>query len=167
MTMVFSRPGDFARFLRQQIATAPRSRAAAFLEAAEVVALAARAAIGSEQDGWPALAPRTVAEKTRLGYVGVYSGTDPLLRTGDLRESIEWRADAHSGHAGSDSTIAADQEFGTNGSAHSGPIPPRPFIGPAGIHNRERIAHILAHHEMRLAAGEPIEHRSVHDVTPR
>ena len=160
----FSRPADFARFLLEQVARAPEVRKAAFLEAAEVVATAAKAMIGDENEGWAPLAPRTVEEKTRLGYVGHHSATDPLLRPGALRDSIEWRADDQCGQAGSDSPGAYWQEFGTDGAGTNHPIPPRPFMAPAGIHNRERIAHILARGMVRMARGEPIDHRSVHDV---
>ena len=45
--------------------------------------------IGRENPKWPPLAESTVEEKTHLGYVGHVSATDPLLRVGTLRDSIE------------------------------------------------------------------------------
>lgn len=97
---------------------------------AEAAVIEAKAVIGHELPEWAALAPSTIAQKQRLGYTGQVSDTDPLLRTGKLRESIHSETDTVGirtvAVVGSDDPVAADQEFGTSR------IPARPFIGPTG-----------------------------------
>ena len=82
---------------------------------------------------WAALKETTIYEKTRLGYVGQVSATDPLLRTGMMRESIEGAAEGLTGVVGTDDPKAKWQEFGATrvGRNRTGTIPPRPFIGMA------------------------------------
>ncbi len=100
----------------------------------EHVADDARAMIGTERPEWAALAESTVEEKTRLGYVGQVSGTDPLLRTGELRGSIESAAERRGnvieGVVGSTSKIATFLENGTS------KIPARPFLAGAMIQSQ-------------------------------
>ena len=91
----------------------------------------AKAMIGREDNGWPLLAPPTIAQKERLGYVGRISATDPLFRTGDMRETIKGEAQATGAGAegviGSSSGIAAFHENGTSR------MPPRPVFMPTMI----------------------------------
>lgn len=82
---------------------------------------------------WPELAESTQAERERLGY----TPNDPLLRTGDLRDSIKREVGNLEAVIGSESDIAAYQEFGTD------KIPARPFMGPAAFHNKNKIAAVL------------------------
>ena len=91
----------------------------------------ARAYIGQERPEWPPLADITVADKTALGYVGHVSPTDPLLRTGEMRDSIEGQVDGLVGVIGSNDKKALWQEFGAHGTGRNraGELPPRPFIG--------------------------------------
>ena len=89
-------------------------------------------AVGPFQ-AWAPLAMRTEQEKARLGY----PLNAPLLREGNLRDSIEHEVSGMEAVIGSKSPIAAYQEFGTN------TIPPRPFIGPAAFKNKEAIQRIL------------------------
>jgi HK97 gp10 family phage protein len=74
---------------------------------------------------WPALSENTIARKARGGYLGQVSSTDPLLRTGELKNSIRGRTFGLVGILGSNSGVANHHEFGTSR------MPPRPFIGPA------------------------------------
>ena len=87
--------------------------------------------VGQELPIWPPLAPSTVAEKQKLGYGGQVSATDPLLRTGELRDSIQpvvhLGMEGVVGEVGTDVPYAGDQEHGTSR------IPPRPFISPPFI----------------------------------
>lgn len=100
----------------------------------EHVANDARHMIGREVPEWASLAPSTVEEKERLGYVGQISATDPLLRTGELRGSIEAVADqrgsAVEGAVASNSKVALYQEVGTSR------IPARPFLAGALIQSQ-------------------------------
>lgn len=90
----------------------------------------------SEEGGFPAwadLADSTEAEKARLGY----PIDAPLLRTGELRDSIEKEVERGEAVVGSKMDIAEYQEFGTER------IPPRPFIGPAAFSNKDKIERML------------------------
>lgn len=99
----------------------------------------AKAYIGEYQDGWPALAESTLEEKTRLGYA---PPDNPLLRTGEMRESIEHFASESFGGAegaiGSNDPVANWQEHGT-----SRGIPPRPFIGLSMGNSEEKAVVIF------------------------
>lgn len=95
---------------------------------------------------WPALADSTQAERARLGY----SPDEPLLRTGELRDSIKHEVDRLHAVIGSKEDKAAWQEFGTD------KIPPRPFMGPAVIHNEKQILQILGKTVARGISGGQI-----------
>ena len=74
-------------------------------------------------DAWAPLAESTKADRVRLGY----SEDEPLLRSGELRDSIESEVVGLAAIVGTRSEIGLWQEVGTT---H---IPPRPFIGPAYV----------------------------------
>ena len=82
---------------------------------------------------WSPLADATVADRVAKGY----AADEPLLRTGELRDSIKHEVHGLEAMVGSTSNIAAYQEFGT------AKIPPRPFIGPAAFRNAEKIKRIV------------------------
>jgi hypothetical protein len=112
----------------------------------------AKAEIGEYQESvgpfsaWPQLAESTQAERERLGY----TPNDPLLRTGEMRETIEHETHEFTAVIGSKDDKAAWQEFGTDR------IPPRPFMGPAVIRNNEKILKILGHTAARGISGGQI-----------
>jgi phage gpG-like protein len=122
------------------------------LDAAEMVALhyglkevahgiekAAKEEIGHYQPAvgpfpaWAELADSTKADRMRQGF----SENDPLLRTGELRDSISSEVVGLEAVVGSDSDVMVWQELGTK------TIPPRPVLGPAAISNEDRIKEIL------------------------
>ena len=116
----------FGQLAEQFARGARQCRPALELDLAEIGEAASHIAkdlIGQEFPGWPPLAPSTIAEKTRLGYVGQVSATDPLLRTGSLRDSITFEVEELAVTVGSPEPVAAYQEFGT-----SRGIPPRPVF---------------------------------------
>ena len=78
---------------------------------------------------WEDLAQSTQEERERLGY----PADEPLLRTGDLRDSISHEVHNLDATIGSTSEIAEYHEFGTSR------MPPRPFIGPAAERNHDAI----------------------------
>lgn len=134
--MIRSLEGSLQRF--------PIARQEALEAAAVVVRDEAKSLIGTEYAGWPALADATVEDKQRLGYVDQVSATDPLLRTGELRASIQIReATPERAVVASDDPIAGYQEFGTDR------IPPRPFIGAAVFRKKDAI---------KVAIAEPLIH---------
>lgn len=82
---------------------------------------------------WPELADSTKADRVAKGF----TENDPLLRSGDLRDSIKNEVHAFDAVIGSESDIAKYQELGTE------KIPPRPFLGPAVLHNEHEIKRVL------------------------
>ncbi|MGE1069479.1 hypothetical protein [Pantoea agglomerans] len=74
-------------------------------------------------DAWAPLAESTKADRIRQSY----SEDEPLLRSGELRESIQSEVVGLAAIVGTKSKIGLWQEVGTK---H---IPPRPFIGPAYV----------------------------------
>ncbi|WP_426607106.1 hypothetical protein [Pantoea anthophila] len=74
-------------------------------------------------DAWAPLAESTKADRVRLGY----SEDEPLLRSGELRDSIESEVVGLAAIVGTKCEIGLWQEVGTT---H---IPPRPFIGAAYV----------------------------------
>lgn len=82
---------------------------------------------------WSPLAESTVADRVAKGY----SPDQPLLRDGTMRDSIDKDVSGLEAVIGSTSDIAVYQELGTD------KIPPRPFLGPAVLHNERLIKRIL------------------------
>jgi len=74
-------------------------------------------------DAWAPLAESTKADRVRRGY----SEDEPLLRSGQLRDSIQSEVQGLAAIVGTKSDIGLWQEVGT------GHVPPRPFIGPACV----------------------------------
>jgi hypothetical protein len=125
-------------FLRESANTA-RDKIKARLEA-EMIMVAAMARqdyIGHERKEWPPLARSTVDYKRQHGYTGKVSATDPLLRTGLMRDSVEGGAEGLTGVVGSNDPVAVYQELGTS------KIPPRPFISSAMMESIPAIDHSL------------------------
>ena len=85
--------------------------------------------------GWDPLAEATQDEREKLGF----TPDDPLLRSGDLRESVDHIVDraALEGVVGSTSPVLVFQEFGT------GHIPARPVLGPAAYRNVPAIKRLV------------------------
>jgi len=105
-----------AALLRETIPEAVR-------EITVVGAEQAKYLIGRENAWWTPLARRTVMEKRRLGYAGRLSPTDPLFRTGSMRESIKPIASGLTGLVASKDPVALWQEKGTKRG-----IPARSFL---------------------------------------
>lgn len=105
-------------------------------KSAEMVQKNAKARLGDYQDytgpfnSWPELADSTKADRVAQGY----AENEPLLRTGDLRDSIEVTRHHDEAVVGSTSDIALWQEIGTER------MPPRPFLGPALYDSKLNIA---------------------------
>jgi HK97 gp10 family phage protein len=108
-------------------------------KACELVANAAKDALGTYEFGWVSLKPETIARKMR--------GDSPLLETGELRASIEWQAHGLHGEVGSNLDKAVWMEFGTSR------IPPRPFLGAAAAQMENEIHKMAAKAVMAVIAG--------------
>jgi len=126
--------------------------------AAKVIEKDAKDRIGEYQaaagpfNAWDGLADSTMAARELAGY----PANEPLLVSGELRDSIEHEVAGLEAVVGSKLEKAAWQEFGTEqgGQRH---IPPRPFIGPAAFENKEKIEGILGAASVRgLSKGGAI-----------
>lgn len=97
---------------------------------------------------WASLADSTMAARELAGY----PPDEPLLVTGELRESIEISQHGNEAVIGSSSDIALYQELGTEKGGQQG-IPPRPFLGPAAFEAKLPISEIAAKTIIAWVAG--------------
>jgi phage gpG-like protein len=100
---------------------------------ASMIAEEAKRVIGKYDYDWPQLAETTKVDRVKAGF----AANEPLLRTGELRDSIEYTVidDEHAA-VGSNLEIAVYQELGT---VH---IPPRSFLAAAAAHKGEDAAKV-------------------------
>lgn len=90
---------------------------------------------------WSPLAESTKADRVAKGY----PEDEPLLRSGDLRDSITYEVEGDTVSIGSDSDVAVYQELGT------ATIPPRSFLAGAAYRKEpEIVAEIGAAVEHKL-----------------
>lgn len=130
--------------------------------AAQMIQAEAKKEIGHLQKeqgpfpAWEELAESTKLDKERLGYV-FNDDYNPLLRTGKLRDRIEYEVNISRLEAivGSKDPIAAFQEFGTN------TIPPRAFIGRAAYIYAPLIAKIFGQATIQGIAGGNVIARDI------
>jgi hypothetical protein len=133
MTKVFSLLGFIAELpaiARDVEASGPKI----VEQACKIIQKKAKAAIGKEHELWAPLAESTIADKAHHGF----PTPKPLLRTGELRDSIEYTAHGLQGWVGSDLDIAVYQELGTK---H---IPPRSFLASSAIASEDKIHRMAA-----------------------
>jgi hypothetical protein len=108
-------------------------------KAAKVVENEAKRSIGEYQEAigpfpaWEPLSDATEAEKARKGY----PVDAPLLRTGEMRDSIEHELDGLEAVIGSMDDKLLYQELGTAA------IPPRPVLGPAVLRKMDTVQRVL------------------------
>ena len=81
----------------------------------------AKAAIGTYDFGWKQLAESTQEQRVALGFLA----NEPLLRTGQLKDSIGHVVEGNVGYVGTNDPVAKYHEYGTS------KIPPRPFLAGA------------------------------------
>lgn len=139
---------DVAARIASMAAAMKENQAEVLDEMATRIQDRAKAKIGHYQDesgpfnAWSQLKKSTQQDRARHGY----GADDPLLRTGDLRDSIKKAVYGSFAVVGSDSMIAVYQELGTHG-VGVGPdgyhVPPRPFLGPAAYESREWVGEVV------------------------
>ena len=129
---------EFLRFLMTLPEAVRIATEAGLARAGKLVADEARSEIAQYQSAagpfkeWAPLADSTMEEKTRLGYA---PPDNPLLRMGDLRDSIGHQVTEHAGSpavvVGSTSPIAVYQELGSRR------MPARSFLAGALFRKRD------------------------------
>jgi hypothetical protein len=117
-------------------------------EACEIIAEEARRVVGTYDYNWPQLAQSTQDQRTRLGF----PPNEPLLRTGELRDSIQWQVGGPGdvrvhGYVGSDNPKAMWNFLGTPA------IPARDPILGAAMAMQQRIEHALGQRAEAWLAG--------------
>lgn len=120
--------------------------------AAAVVQKEAKSLIGEYQPAnspfaaWAELADATKEDRASQGF----PDNEPLLRTGEMRDSIKRVASNEMAVVGSNEDKAVYQEMGT------AKIPPRSFLGMAAMNKRDEIGNILG----RSVMGMLVEDRA-------
>lgn len=110
-------------------------------EGAKIIQKDAKHRLGEYQDytgpfnAWAELADSTKDDRVAKGF----PANEPLLRTGELRDSIEIECHGDEAVVGSASDIAMYQELGTDRG-----IPPRPFLGAAAFDSKVSIGVMAA-----------------------
>lgn len=133
----------------------------ALKRAAQIVEAEAKREIGHYQAAigplaaWAELADATKADRVRQGF----SENDPLLRTGELRDSISHAVGDREAVVGSNSDVAAWQELGTER------IPPRSFLGGAALRKLDEVGKALAGAPIAALTGADV-HEGRMQITP-
>ncbi|RKR46317.1 hypothetical protein [Paraburkholderia sp. BL17N1] len=131
--------GAFAAHLERLALESAEVKHHAVDRAAEEIQKTAQGLIGEYQHGvgpypaWEELADSTQAERSRLGY----SENDPGYRDGKMQRSIRRTASSSEAEVGSNDQNLVWFDLGTTKQ------PPRPVLGPAAIHSRERVKRII------------------------
>jgi phage gpG-like protein len=145
----FRSPKEFATFLTGAASAMQRRQSSALKEAAQIIEREAKAEIGHYQEAappfkaWAELADSTKQDRIQKGF----SPNDPLLRTGNLRESIGHAVAGREAAVGSNLDIAIYQELGTR------TIPPRSFLGGAAVRKSEEVANLLGKQSVEVLVG--------------
>lgn len=140
--------GDFGRLFLGIAETLEAGIPGAMEEVGRIVQEEAKSMIGTYQTGispyrdWAQLSPYTQDDRAARGY----PPNEPLLREGDLRDSIEHDAGPFEAVVGSDDRVAVYQELGTEAQRQGqGPpgIPPRSFLGGAAVRKADEIVALM------------------------
>jgi hypothetical protein len=109
---------------------------------------------GKEHELWAPLAESTIRDKAAHGY----KTPAPLLRTGEMRDSIEYVVHGNEGCVGSKSDIAVYQELGTSR------IPPRSFLASAAISSEDKIHRMVGASAVAALSGYGRHARDVREL---
>ncbi|MDB6104040.1 MAG: hypothetical protein JWO52_4039 [Gammaproteobacteria bacterium] len=101
-------------------------------------------------NAWDELADSTKEDRVNKGF----PENEPLLRTGQLRDSIEEVVRGSEAMVGSMDPIALWQECGTD----DGHIPPRPFLGPAAFESKPKLSVVCANTLIAWISGQSWRH---------
>jgi len=123
--------------------------------AAKIVEAEAKSEFGKYQGAiggfakWEDLADATIDDRVRNGY----TPNDPLLRSGELRDSISHETRALEAVIGSNSDLMVFHELGTE------KMPPRAVLGPALLRKEHEVVKKLVDYTaVAMLAGTPFSH---------
>ncbi len=125
--------GEFAVQMTNAAGAMVYAEHRALERATQMVQVEAKRVMGTYDYGWVPLAQATVDDRLRQGF----SPDEPLLRTGELRDSIERTIVSGEGYVGSNSMVAVWQELGTKN------IPPRSFLMGAAVAETPAILEVV------------------------
>jgi hypothetical protein len=130
------------------------AREAALEVGAKMIKHEARRVIGTYDYGWPQLAESTQDDRSKQGY----APNEPLLRTGELRDSINYTivSPGKLAEIGSNNEIAVYQELGTS------TIPARSFLAGSASRLEKPIVHMIKDVVGAAVAGRTIEGEIIH-----
>jgi hypothetical protein len=141
---------QFAEYLSKLEPIGEEHKVAALEAIGKYVKEKAQSKFGIYQDAvgefpkWEELEDSTQEQRVRLGF----SPNDPLYRTGELMNSIDYNVEPNKVQIGSANPIMEWQEFGT------ATIPPRPVLGAAMYESVEEIKKILSLMMVNWLTGE-------------
>lgn len=147
--MEFANIKDFIKHLAKLEATFLPACHAAVRAGAKIIEKEAKNEIGTYQlaagpfPEWPLLTVGTIEDRERQGY----SASEPLLRTGEMRDSIGTKAEGLEAVVGSNDDIAVYQEHGT------ATIPPRSFLGGAAFRMAPKVVEIIGERAVWALSG--------------
>lgn len=153
----FGSLGAFAAHLAAAGAQIVADEADALDRAARIVQNEAKGSLGEYQPqsgpfaAWAPLAPATIADRVSKGF----AADEPELRTGRMRETIEYtvlplQGSTREAEIGSDDDVLMFQELGTPN------MPPRSIMGGAGARVADQVARELGRGTIELLTGGPI-----------
>ncbi len=148
--MEFKSIAAFTEFFATRDVAVVVAAEAGLEKSAQLIERRAKEKIGEYQEeagpfpAWEPLSPSTLAEKERLGYA---PPDNPLLRTGDMRDSIEHRVEGLEAQVGSNNDVAVYQELGT------ARIPARSFLGGAAVEKEKEVVELIGGNVMLALAA--------------
>lgn len=148
----FGSMAAFAEHLGTVIVAEIGAEHSALERAAQLLEKAVKAKFGEYQPqagefvAWAELADATKADREKQGF----AENEPLLRTGELRDSVGHKVGSHEAAIGSNSDIAVWQELGT------ARIPPRSFFGSAAVENSDKIKKIVGEMVVVALVGKEV-----------
>jgi|SRR6516225_2751838 phage gpG-like protein len=127
-------PHEMAELLNRRAQQQPEVRHALLDHAALIIQKEAKRVIGTYEYGWPQLQLATQIARENKGF----APNDPLLMTGELRDSIQYSSDEHEARVGTNNPKGVWMELGTRRG-----IPPRSFLMGAAMHKEKEVVALV------------------------
>lgn len=148
----FNSFAGFATFLGGMIAEVEAAKGRALEEAAKVIEKEAKRVIGTYDYGWKELAPSTQDTRESLGF----EPDEPLLRTGELRDSI-----GHTIVSKDEAAIGSNEDKAVYAELGTATEPARSFLAGAASAKGKECAEILGTEVIEVFAGGAVIGKAV------